>query len=145
MKEHATAIAAHASKHDDLDSKLHAAQKAQEQARAHASKAYAARHCGKRVPGRWDWGRVTSGSSRQGSLQALARLNTLTTENAVMSAQLSSSTADVARLTTSNDKWQQMYDTPALHTGCEQIRTAPLGFIMTFMICNAGTRRPRAR
>jgi hypothetical protein len=49
-------------------------------------------------------------------LQAQARLNTLTTENAVMSAQLSSSTADVARLTTSNDKWQQMYDTPALHT-----------------------------
>ena len=42
--------------------------------------------------------------------QAQTRLNTLTTENAVMSAQLSSSTADVARLTTSNDKWQQMCD-----------------------------------
>ena len=94
-KEHAAAIVAHAAKHDDLDVKLNAAQKAHEQAcTLRQFRHIAAQPC----------------TVRMALSQAQARLNALTTENAVMSAQLSSSTADVARLTTSNDKWQQMCD-----------------------------------
>jgi chromosome segregation ATPase len=57
--------------------------------------------------------------------QAQAQLNTLTTENADMSAQLSSSAADVARLTLSNDTWEQMYSALAA-LGC-------MPFIMTWL------------
>lgn len=71
--------------------------------------------------------------------QAQTRLNTLTTENAVMSAQLSSSTADVARLTTSNDKWQQMCGAPAAELYDSD------AYVVRVLPRTAGTSHLRAR